>query len=95
MRVPPAADAAHSYQVVGGKAQQRLAREFGLTNEFCQTAHRLDPAKGILDARARTQAGLIALVQCDPRVPAECLALVATCGVTESRRQPVMKALLS
>jgi len=30
MRIPPATDAAHTHQVVGGKAQQRLARELGL-----------------------------------------------------------------
>jgi hypothetical protein len=29
MRVPPAADAAHEYQVEGGKAQQRLAGRLG------------------------------------------------------------------
>ena len=34
MRVPPAAQTAHAHQVVGGKAQQRLARELGLTDQF-------------------------------------------------------------
>ncbi len=34
MRVPPAADAAHSHQVVGGEAQQCLACELGLTDQL-------------------------------------------------------------
>ena len=64
MRIPPAADAAHSHQVVGGKAQQRLARDLGLTDQFGlgQTTHRLDPAKGLFDTLAHPQALLVALV---------------------------------
>jgi hypothetical protein len=97
MRVPPAADAAHAHQVVGGKAQQRLARELGLTDQLGlgQTTHRLDPAKGLLDALAHLQAGLVALVALDAPSTAECLSLAATCGVTLSLLQPLMKALLS
>jgi hypothetical protein len=34
MRVPPATQAAHVHPVVSGKAQQRLARELGMANEF-------------------------------------------------------------
>ena len=62
MRVPPAADAAHSHKVVGGKAQQRLARELGLTDQLglCQTTDGLDPAKGLFDALAHLQTGLVA-----------------------------------
>ena len=33
MRAPPAAQATHAYQVEGGKAQQRLAGELGLTDQ--------------------------------------------------------------
>jgi hypothetical protein len=64
MRVPPATDAAHAHQVVRGKAHQCLARQFGLANEFClgQATHRLHPAKGLFDALAHFQAGLVAFV---------------------------------
>lgn len=91
MRVPPAADAAHAHQVVGGKAQQRLTRELGLG----QTTHGLDPAKGLLNALAHLLTGLVALVSVIRASTAECLSLAATCGVTLSLRQPSMKALLS
>ncbi|MCY1290418.1 hypothetical protein D9M70_395620 [compost metagenome] len=61
MCVPPAAEAAHAHQVEGGKAQQRLACKFGLTNQLGlgQTSHRLDPAECLLDALAHLQAGLV------------------------------------
>ncbi len=64
MRVPPATQAAHAHQVVGGKAQQRLARELGMANGLGlgQTAHCLGPAKGLLDAHAHLLTGLVALV---------------------------------
>ena len=77
MRVPPAADAAHAHQVVGGKAQQRLTRELGLTDELGlgQTTHGLDPAKGLLDALAHLQAGLVALVPRDSGVDRRVLVL--------------------
>lgn len=41
MRIPPATQATHAHQVIGGKAQQRLARELGLTNKlgFGHTTH--------------------------------------------------------
>lgn len=64
MRIPPAAETAHTHQVVGGKAQQRLTRELSLTDQLGlgQTTHGLDPAKGLLDALAHLQAGF-----CSPR----------------------------
>lgn len=70
MRVPPVAQATHEHRVVGGKAQQRLARELGLTNQFGlgQTAHRLDPAKGLFDAFAHLQSGLVVFMSRDPGV---------------------------
>ncbi len=88
MRVPPAADAAHAHQVVGGKAQQRLTRELGLTDELGlgQTTHGLDPAKGLLNALAHLLTGLVALVSGDPGIHRR---------VPLSFRQPLMKALLS
>lgn len=77
MRVPPAADAAHAHQVVGGKAQQRLSAQFGLTDELGlgQTAHRLDPAKGLLNAFAHLQTGLVALMPRDSGVHRRVLVL--------------------
>ena len=76
MRVPPTAQTAHAHQVVGGKAQQRLARELGLTDQFGlgQTAHCLDPAKGLLDSLAHFEAGFVALVALD--APIDCRVLV-------------------
>lgn len=87
MRIPPAADAAHANQVVGGKAQQRLPRELGLTDQLGlgQTAHCLGPAKGLLDALAHLQAGFVAIVPLDARPStSECSSLAAPCGVTLS-----------
>ncbi len=77
MRVPPAAQTAHAHQVVGGKAQQRLARELGLTDQFGlgQTTHCLDPAKGLLDALAHFEAGLVALVAPDAAIDRRVLVL--------------------
>ena len=77
MRIAPAADAAHAHQVEGGKAQQRLPRELGLTNQFGlgQTAHRLDPAKGFLDALAYLLAGLVTLVPLDATIHRRVLVL--------------------
>ncbi len=77
MRVPPAADAAHAHQVVGGKAQQGLARELGLADQLGlgQTTHRLDPAKGLLDALAHLQTGLVTLVALDAAIDGRVLVL--------------------
>lgn len=77
MRIPPAADAAHAHQVVGGKAQQRLTRELGLTDQLSlgQTTHGLDPAKGLLDALAHLQAGFVALVPLDATIHRRVLVL--------------------
>ena len=77
MRIPPAAQAAHAHQVVGGKAQQRLTRELGLTDQLGlgQTTHRLDPAKGLLNALAHLQAGFVALVPLDATIDCRVLVL--------------------
>jgi hypothetical protein len=74
---PPAADAAHAHQVVGGKAQQRLLRELGLNDQLGlgQTAHGLDPAKGLLNALEHLQAGLVAIVPRDPGIHRRVLVL--------------------
>ena len=63
--------------VVGGKAQQRLTRELGLTDELGlgQTTHGLDPAKGLLNALAHLLTGLVALVSGDPGIHRRVLVL--------------------
>ena len=64
MRIPPATHGAHAHQVVGRKAHQRLPGQLGLTLELGlgQSAHGLDPAKGLFDALAHLQTGLVARV---------------------------------
>ena len=71
MRIPPAADAAHSHQFVDGKAKQRLA----CTLSLGQTAHRLDPANDLLDALAHLQTGLVVLVTLNAAVHSKVLVL--------------------
>ena len=70
MRTPPAADAAHAHQIEGDKAQQGLAREFGLANQLGlgQTPHCLDPAKGLFNALAHLQTGLVTLMALDAAI---------------------------
>lgn len=77
MPVPLAVDAANSHQIVGGKAQQRQPRELGLTDQFglVQTAHGLDPAKGLFDALAHLLTGLVTLVPLDVPVHRRVLVL--------------------
>ena len=77
MRVPLAVDAANSHQVVGGKVQRRQPRELGLTDQFGlgQTAHGLDPAKGLLDALAHLLTGLVTHVPLDAPVHRRVLVL--------------------
>lgn len=67
MRVPAAADCPKAHQTLGGKAQQRLTRELGLTDQpdLGQTSNRIELAKGLPDALAHLLTGFVARVPRD------------------------------
>ena len=97
MRIPPATHGAHAHQVVGRKAHQRLPSQLGLNLELGlgQSAYGLDPTKGLFDALAHLQTGLVARMPLGAPIDGRVLLLGRTWGVMPSLRQPCTKALQS